>query len=114
MLGRTGGGGQAHSRRHCLNPGVISTFGYGQAQHAACWGVPSPLQEAREELATIKVAVTSLEEEPALARLQRTESDRRCAGEWVSISSLCFLASMMVYSRCCFVSRAARGGGVPP
>jgi hypothetical protein len=57
--------------------------------------------------------VMSLEEEAALARAQRTESDRRCAGEWASISSLCFLVSVMSYSWCCFVSRAARGGGVP-
>jgi hypothetical protein len=39
------------------------------------WGVPTPLQEAWEELATIKAVVTSLEEEAALARSQQMESD---------------------------------------
>jgi hypothetical protein len=102
------------SRRRRLDFGIISTSGYGQAQHAACWGVPTLLQEAREELATVKVVVTSLEEEVALARLQQTESDRRCVGEWASVSLLCFLVGVMTYSRRCFVSRAARGGGVPP
>jgi hypothetical protein len=98
MLRRAGGGGGAPSCRHHLNPGVISTFEYGQDQHAACWGIPTPLPEAREELATVKARVTSLEEEVAFAHLQQMESDRRCAGEWVSVSSLCFLASLMAYS----------------
>jgi hypothetical protein len=56
------------SRRCHLDPGVISTSRYDQAQHAVCWGVPTPLQEDREELATAKAVVTSLEEEVALAR----------------------------------------------
>jgi hypothetical protein len=47
----------------------------------ASWGVPTPLQEVREDLATVKVVVNSLEEEAALARSQRMESNRRCAGE---------------------------------
>jgi hypothetical protein len=47
-----------------------------------------PLQEALEELVAIKVVVSSLEEEVVLARSQRTKSDRWCAGEWPSISSL--------------------------
>jgi hypothetical protein len=76
-----GEGDRAPSHRRCLNPGIASSSGYGQAQNAAAWGVPTPLQEVREELATVKAVVTSLEEEAALARLQRTESDRRCAGE---------------------------------
>jgi hypothetical protein len=41
-------------------------------------------------LATVKVVVTSLEEEEALAHSQRTESDRRCAGECFTVSSFCF------------------------
>jgi hypothetical protein len=36
------------------------------------WGVPTPLQEAREELATVKV-VTSLEEEEEEAALARSQ-----------------------------------------
>jgi hypothetical protein len=40
-------------------------------------GVPTPLQEAREELDTVNTVVTSLEEEAALAHSQRTEYDRR-------------------------------------
>jgi hypothetical protein len=67
-------------------------FGYGQAQHVTSWGIPTLLQEAQEELATIKTMVTSLEEEAALARSQRTESDRWCTGEWVSVSSFCFFS----------------------
>jgi hypothetical protein len=113
-VGAPGEGDGAPSRRCCLDPSVISTSGYGQAQHAVCWGVPTPLQEAREELPTVKAVVTSLGEEAALACSQRTESDRRCTGEWASVSSLCFLVSVMSYSWHCFVSRAARGGGVPP
>jgi hypothetical protein len=61
-------GDGAPSRRHRLNPGIASSSGYGQAQNAATWGIPTPLQEAREELATMKAVVTSLEEEAALAR----------------------------------------------
>jgi hypothetical protein len=112
-VGAPGEGDGAPSRHRRLNPGVISTFEYGQAQHATCWGVPTPLQEAREELATVKAVATSLEEEAALACSQRTESDRRCTGKWPSVSSLCFLVGVMTYSRRCFVSRAARKGGVP-
>jgi hypothetical protein len=107
---RERGTGRSHCR--CLDPDAICTSGYGQAQYTACWGVPTPLQEAWEELAIVKVVVTSLEE-AALARSQRTESDRRCAGEWASVSSLCFLVSVMSYSWRCFVSRGARRGGVP-
>jgi hypothetical protein len=46
-------------------------------------------------LATVKAVVTSLEEEAALARSQRMESDHRCAGEWASISLFCSLADMI-------------------
>jgi hypothetical protein len=46
--------------------------------------------KAREELATVKVVVTSLEEEAALAHSQRTESDRQCAGEWFTVFSFHF------------------------
>jgi hypothetical protein len=53
------------------------------------WGVPTPLQEAQEELAIVKVVVTSLEEEPTLARSQRMESNRRCVGD-----ALLFLISL--------------------
>jgi hypothetical protein len=91
-VGALGEGDRAPFRHRRLNPGVISKSGYGQAQHAASWGVPTPLQEAREELATVKAVVTSLEEEAALARSQRTESDRRCTGEWASVSSYCFFS----------------------
>jgi hypothetical protein len=63
-----------------FNPGIASSLGYGQSQNAVAWGVPTLLQEAREELATVKAMVTSLEE-VVLARLQRTESDRWCVGE---------------------------------
>jgi hypothetical protein len=59
------------------------------------------------------VVVTSLEEEVVLTRSQRTESNRRCAGEWPSVSSLCFLVSVMSYSWVCFVSRAAHEARVP-
>jgi hypothetical protein len=113
-VGALGERGGTPSRRRHLDPGIISTFGYGQAQHVACWGVPTPLQEDREELATAKAVVTSLEEEVALARSQRMESNYQCAGEWPSVSLLCLLVSMMSYSWLCFVSRAAHGGGVPP
>jgi hypothetical protein len=85
-----GGGDRAPSRRQCLNPGIASSSGYGQAQNAAAWGVPTPLQETREELATMKVVVTSLEEEAVLAHLQRIESDRRCVGECFTVSSFHF------------------------
>jgi hypothetical protein len=78
-----------------LNPGVASTSGYGQAQNTVSWGVPTPLQEAQEELATVKAAVSSLEEEVALTRSQRTESDRRCAGERSSVSSFHLLIGMI-------------------
>jgi hypothetical protein len=91
-VGTLGEGDGAPSHRHCLNHGVISMSGYGQAQHASSWGVPTLLQEAREELATIKAVVTSLEEEAVLAQSQRTESDHRCAGEWASIPSFCFFS----------------------
>jgi hypothetical protein len=47
----------------------------------AVWGVPTLLQEAWEELVTVKAVVTSLEVEAALARSQRTEFDRWCTGE---------------------------------
>jgi hypothetical protein len=79
--------------------GAITTSGYGQAQLAACQGIPMPLQEIWEELATVKAVVSSLEEEAALARSQRTESDRRCAGEWPSVSSLGSLVGVLPYSR---------------
>jgi hypothetical protein len=46
--------------------------------------------KAQEELATMKAVVTSLEEEAVLARSQRTESGRRCAGEWFTVSSFRF------------------------
>jgi hypothetical protein len=74
-------GDGAPSRRRRLNPDIASSSRYGQAQNAVAWGIPTPLQEAQEELATVKAVVTSLEEEAALARSQRMESDRRCAGE---------------------------------
>jgi hypothetical protein len=77
----SGEGDEAPSRRRRLNPGIASSSGYEQAQNAVAWGVPTLLQEAREELASIKAMVTSLEEEAALARSQRMESDRRCMGE---------------------------------
>jgi hypothetical protein len=73
--------GRTPSRRRRLIPGAISSSGHGHAQLAACWGVPTLLQEVREELATVKAVVSLLEEEAALTRLQRTESDRRCADE---------------------------------
>jgi hypothetical protein len=73
-----------------------------------------PYTVVGKELAIIKVVVMSLEEEAVLARSQRIESDRRCADEWPSVSSLCFLVSVMSYSWLCFVSRASHGGGVPP
>jgi hypothetical protein len=76
-----GEGDGAPSRRRRLNPGIASSSGYRQAQNVVAWGVPTPLQEAQEELATVKALVTSLEEEVMLARSQRTESDHRCAGE---------------------------------
>jgi hypothetical protein len=53
-----------------LNPGIASSSVYRQAQNVAAWGVPTPLQEAREELATMKAVVTSLEEEATLAHSQ--------------------------------------------
>jgi hypothetical protein len=62
-----GEGDSAPSHRRRLNPGIVSSSGYGQAQNAAAWGVPTPLQEEREELATVKAVVTSLEKEAALA-----------------------------------------------
>jgi hypothetical protein len=67
-VGASGEGDGAPSRHRRLNPGIISTSEYGQAQHAESWGVPTPLQEPWEELATIKAVVTSLEEATALAR----------------------------------------------
>jgi hypothetical protein len=113
-MGTLGEGDGVPSYHRRLNPGVISTSGYRQAQHTACWGVPTPLQEARDELATIKAVVTSLEAEAVLARSQRMKSDHWCVGQWAFVSSLCFLVDVMAYSQCSFVSRAARGGGVPP
>jgi hypothetical protein len=80
------GDGTPSSRRR-LKPGIASLSGYDQAQNMAAWGLPTLLQEAQEELATVKVVVTSLEEEAALARSQRTKSDRQCAGEWFTASS---------------------------
>jgi hypothetical protein len=91
-VGTLGEGDGAPSHRRCLNLSVISMSGYGQAQHASSWGVPTLLQEAQEELATVKAVVTSLEEEAVLARSQRTESDRRCAGEWASVPLFCFFS----------------------
>jgi hypothetical protein len=76
-----GEGDRVPSHRRRLNPGIASSSRYGQAQNAVAWGVPTPLQEAQEELATVKAVVTSLEEEATLAHLQRTESDCRYAGE---------------------------------
>jgi hypothetical protein len=66
-----GDGAPSHRRR--LNPGIASSSGYGLAQNAEVWGVSTLLQVAREELATVKATVTSLEEVVALAHLQRTE-----------------------------------------
>jgi hypothetical protein len=54
------------------------------------------LQEAQEELATVKAVVMSLEKEAALARSQRTESDRQCACECFTISLFCFLVDLKV------------------
>jgi hypothetical protein len=76
-----GEGDRAPSHRRPLNLGIASSLGYRQAQNATAWGVPTPLQEAWEELANVKVVVTSLEEEAALAYLQRIEFDYRCVGE---------------------------------
>jgi hypothetical protein len=87
-----GEGDGAPSRCRRLNPGVTSSSGYGQAQNATAWGVPTLLQEAREELATVKAVVTSLEEEAALTRSQRTESDRQCAGECFTVSLFHFFS----------------------
>jgi hypothetical protein len=67
-MGTPGEGDEAPSRHRRLNPDITSTSGYGQAQNALSWGVPTPLQEAQEKLATVKVVVTSLEQEAALAR----------------------------------------------
>jgi hypothetical protein len=69
-LSAMGEGDGAPSHHHRLNPGIASSSGYGQAQNTTAWGVPTPLQEAWEELATVKAVVTSLEEEAALARSQ--------------------------------------------
>jgi hypothetical protein len=63
-------GDGAPSRHRRPNPSIASTFGYGQGQNVVSWGVPTLLQEAREELATIRAMVTSLDEEVALARSQ--------------------------------------------
>jgi hypothetical protein len=71
-VGTPGEGDEAPSRRRHLNPGIISTSRYGNAQNVVSWGVSTSLQEVREELATVKAVVTSLEEEAALAHSQRT------------------------------------------
>jgi hypothetical protein len=94
--------GWAPSRCCRLNPGVASTSGYGKAQNTMSWCVPTPLQEAWEELATVKAVVTSLEEEAVLSRSQRMESDRRCVGERTSVSSFCSLADVMSDARYLF------------
>jgi hypothetical protein len=90
--------GGTSSRHRRLIPDAISMSGYGQAQYAACCGVPTPLQEVQEELATIKAVVSLLEEEAALAHSQRTKFDHRCASEWPSISSLGSLVGVLPYS----------------
>jgi hypothetical protein len=94
-MSTSGGGDGAPSRRRRLNPGIASSLGYGQGQNAVAWGIPTPLQEAWEELATMKAVVTSLEEEVVLARSQRTESDRRCVGECFTVSLFCFFRDLM-------------------
>jgi hypothetical protein len=86
-VGTPGEGDGAPSHRRRLNPDVASLSGYGHGQNTMAWGVLTLLQEAQEELATMKTVVTSLEEEAALTRSQRTESDHRCAGVCFSVSS---------------------------
>jgi hypothetical protein len=68
FVGALGEKGGVPSYHYCLDFDTISTSRYGQAHHAACCGLPMPLQEVQEELATVKAVVTSLEEEAALAR----------------------------------------------
>jgi hypothetical protein len=50
----------------------------------------------------VKVVVTSLEEEAALAHSQRMKSDRRCAGECFTISLFHFFRDLMPNARCSF------------
>jgi hypothetical protein len=69
-MGTPGEGDKVPSRRRRLNPGVASSLGYGHAKNTMARGVPTPLQEAWEELATVKAVVSSLEEEAALTHSQ--------------------------------------------
>jgi hypothetical protein len=68
FVGALGEKGGVPSHHCCLDSDTISTSRYDQAHHAACWGLPTPLQEVQEELATVKAVVKLLEEEAALAR----------------------------------------------
>jgi hypothetical protein len=94
-VGLPGEGDGVPSRYCLLNPGAASSSGYGQAQNAVSWGVPTLVQEAREELAIVKAVVTSLEEEAVLTHSQRTESNHRYAGERSAISLFCLFDDMI-------------------
>jgi hypothetical protein len=71
-VGAPGERGRMPSHRHRLSPDAISLSRYGHAQLVAYWGVPTLLQEALEELATVKVLVSSLEEEAVLTFVSMT------------------------------------------
>jgi hypothetical protein len=78
-----------------LIPVLPPCWGTGRAR-TRCPGVFLPRsRRPREELATVKAVVTSLEEDAALARSQQMESDCRWASERSFVSAFCLLVDMM-------------------